>query len=153
MLRWLWDAVGPTALQLLAEILVLLLAVAAGYAIRYLRLLAQRQQHDLVSAAMARLSSLAQAVVLETESTAAAALRQAVADGKVGRDELEALGHQAVQKLLRSLDDQARQVLQDSVRDLYELARQEIEAKLQLLKAAGAIPTAASLQEAKAGPN
>ena len=153
MLHWLWDAVGSTVLQLLAELLVLLLTVAAGYAIRYLKLLGERQKQDILSAARARFASLAQQIVLATESTAASALRKAVADGQVSRDELKALGEEAAQKLLRTLDDQARQALQASVRDLYELARSEIEAQLQTLKASGVIPTVASLQQAQASPN
>src|SRR5690554_5251512 len=94
----MWDIVITELRELVVTVLVALLSVGAAYALAYIRrakeALDQRIDHELVERVLARVAYLAEVAVLATESTTAAALRQAVAEGKTSRDELLALGRQ-----------------------------------------------------------
>ena len=139
----MWDVLHQALSGLLVDVLVLLLALAAGVAVRYLRRLTQRleeqAQHELADAAIRRVGQLAEQVVLSLESTVAKELRQAVADGKVDRKELEALGPRAVQAVIDSLSDESIRQLQGLVGDVRSYIRREVEARLEALKAQGVI--------------
>ena len=156
-MQWLWDSVGQALSGLLVDVLVLLLALAAGYAVRYLRRLAdrleQQAQHELADAAIRRVGQLAEQVVLSLESTTAKRLREAVADGKLDRKELEALGPRAVDEVLRSLNAEAIQQLQGLVGDVRAYVRREVEARLEWLKAQGIIASAQAVAEGPKAPS
>lgn len=155
MLDWLRDAVGGALTGLLSDLLLLLLAVGAAYAVRYIRLAAdrleQQSRHELVDAAIRRVGQLAEQTILALESAAARNLRQAVADGRVDRAELARLGEQAVREVLGALDAQAREALAAAVGDVRAYVQREVEARLEALKAEGVIPRVDELRAAAAG--
>src|SRR5690606_23871355 len=78
-------------LELLATLAIATLTVGAAYTIAYLRrareALEARIDNELVEKVLGRAWHLVEVAVLATESTAAAALRQAVAEGKTSREE------------------------------------------------------------------
>src|SRR5690554_6473994 len=94
----MWDIVITELRELVVTVLVALLSLGAAYALAYIRrereALEQRVDHELADRAIARVAYLAEVAVLAAESTTAAALRQAVAEGRASRDELLALGRQ-----------------------------------------------------------
>lgn len=153
-MQWLSDALNQALTGLLADLLLLALALAAAYGVRYIRLLAtrleQQSRHELADAAIRRVSQLAEQAVLAIESTAASAVRKAVADGRIDRRELEALGQQAVNEVLRALNLETREALQAAVGDVRAYVHREVEARLEALKAQGVIPRLETLRQAEA---
>lgn len=148
----LGDALNQAVTSVLAEVLLALLALAAAYATLYIRRLAQRleqqSQSDLGDAAIRRVSQLAEQVVLALEATSARAVRQAVADGRVDRQELERIGQQAVDEVLQSLNAASREALRQTVGDVQAYIRREVEARLEALKAQGIVPRLETLRQA-----
>lgn len=153
-MEWLREVFAGTLTGLLGDLLLLALTLAAAYGVRYVRLLTARleeqSKNELANAAIRRVGHLAEQVILAIESTSARSLRQAVADGKVERAELEALGGQAVQEVLRSLDAETRVALEQIVGDVRSYIRREVEARLESLKAQGVIPRLDELKAAEA---
>src|SRR5690606_36254241 len=111
----MWDIVIAELRELAVTVLVALLGVGAAYVLAYIRrakeALDRRLDHELADRALERVAYLAEVAVLATESQAAAALRQTVAEGRASRDELLALGRQVVDQILAQLDAEARQAL------------------------------------------
>src|SRR5690606_20691591 len=109
------DIVITELRELAVTVLLALLSVGAAYALAYIRrareALEQRVDHELADRALERVAHLAEVFVLAAESKLAAALRQAVAEGRVSREELVALGRQVVEQVLAQLDDEARMAL------------------------------------------
>ena len=95
------------------------------------------------------MAHLAEVAVLAAESTTAAALRQAVADGRVSRDELLAIGRQVVEQVLAQLDDEARKALSETVGDVRRYVEQLIEATLERYKAQGVVGRVSELASPK----
>src|SRR5690606_10093661 len=87
----------------------------------------------------ARVAYLAEVAVLATESTTAAALRQAVAEGRASRDELLALGRQVVDQILAQLDAETRRALAETVGDIWRYVESIVEATLERFKAQGIV--------------
>ncbi|NLM40405.1 MAG: hypothetical protein GX205_10165 [Firmicutes bacterium] len=129
--------------ELVVTVLVALLSLGAAYALAYIRrareALDKRINHELADRALARVAYLAEVAVLAAESTTAAALRQAVAEGKASRDELVALGRQVVEQVLTQLDDEARKALTETVGDVRRYVEELIEATLERYKAQGVV--------------
>src|SRR5690606_41998573 len=118
----MWDIVITELKELAITVLVAVLSLAAAYALAYIRrakeALDQRIDHELADRALERVAYLAEVFVLATESKVAAALRQAVAEGRANRDELLALGQQAVEHILAQLDAEARMALAEAAGDI-----------------------------------
>ena len=160
----MWDVIIGEAKELAVTVLVALLSLGAAYALAYIRrareALEQRVDHELADRAIARVAYLAEVFVLATESKVAAALRQAVAEGRASREELVALGRQVVEQVLTQLDAEARQALAETVGDVRRYVEQLIEATLERLKAEGVVarvsdlaaPKSSSPSSAAAGP-
>lgn len=160
----MWDIVMTELRELAVTVLVALLSLGAAYALAYIRrareALEQRVDHELADRAIARVAYLAEVAVLATESTTAAALRQAVAEGRASRDELLALGRQVVDQILAQLDAETRRALAETVGDIRRYVEAVIEAQLERLKAQGivgrvselAAPKSSSPSSAAAGP-
>lgn len=124
------------------EACIVLLAAAAVY---YIRLAAKRlvaetafiknqDQARLVRDAVDRLEDVVEKVVLKTEQTAAAALRQAVKDGATDRQELLALGRQAYQEILQTVEPQVIEVLRANLGDVEAYILNALEAQVLKLK-------------------
>jgi len=147
------DLIRNELLELLATLAISILAVGAAYAIAYLRrareALEARVDNELAEKVLGRVWHLAEVAVLATESTTAAALRQAVADGKVSRDELVALGRNVVEDVLAQLDDEARLVLAETVGDIRRYIENIVEATLERLKAEGVVARVSELASPK----
>src|SRR5690606_36424651 len=115
----MWDVVIAELKELAITVLVAVLSLGAAYALAYIRrakeALDQRIDHELADRALGRVAYLAEVAVLAAESTTAAALRQAVTEGKASREELVALGRQVVEQLLAQLDAEARKALAETV--------------------------------------
>src|SRR5690606_3812009 len=149
----MWDVVISEAKELAVTVLVALLSLGAAYALAYIRrakeALDQRIDHELTDRALERVAYLAEVAVLAAESTTAAALRQAVAEGKASRAELVALGRQVVEQVLAQLDAEARMALAETVGDIRRYVEDIVEATLERLKARGAIGRVSELAAPK----
>ena len=160
----MWDIVMAELRELIVTILLAFLSFGAAYALAYIRraheALDARIDHELADRALERVAYLVEVVVLAAESTTAAALRQAVAEGRASRDELLALGRQVADQILAQLDDEACKVLVETVGDVRRYVEQLIEATLERLKAEGVVsrvselaaPKSSSPSSAAAGP-
>lgn len=139
----MWEIVINELRELVVTVLVALLSLGAAYALSYIRrareALDKRIDHELADRALARVAYLAEVAVLAAESTTAAALRQAVAEGKASRDELVALGRQVVEQVLTQLDDEVRKALTETVGDVRRYVEELIEATLERYKAQGVV--------------
>ena len=149
----MWDIVINELRELAVTVLVALLSLGAAYALAYIRrareALDARIDHELADRALARVAYLAEVAVLAAESTTAAALRQAVAEGRASREELVALGRQVVEQVLTQLDAEARQVLAETIGDVRRYVEQLIEATLERYKAQGVVGRVSELAAPK----
>jgi len=149
----MWDIVIMELRELAVTVLLALLSLGATYVLAYIRrakeALDARIDHELADRALARVAYLAEVAVLAAESTTAAALRQAVAEGKANRDELLALGRQVVEQVLTQLDAEARQVLSETVGDIRRYVESVVEATLERLKVQGIVGRVADLADPK----
>src|SRR5690606_22231469 len=139
----MWDIVITELRELAVTVLVALLSLGAAYALAYIRrakeALDARIDHELADRALARVAYLAEVAVLAAESTTAAALRQAVAEGRASREELVALGQQVVDQILAQLDAESRMALAETVGDIRRYVESIVEATLERLKAQGVV--------------
>ena len=142
--------------ELAFTVLVALLSLGAAYALAYIRrakeALDQHIAHEVANRALERVAHLAEVFVLATESKVAAALRQAVAEGRASRDELLALGRQVVEQVLAQLDDEARLALAETVGDIRRYVESIVEATLERLKAEGVVGRVGELAAPKSSP-
>ena len=149
----MWETIINELRELAVTVLVTVLSLGAAYVLAYIRrakdALDQRINHELADRALERVAYLAEVAVLAAESTTAAALRQAVAEGRASRDELVALGRQVVEQVLAQLDDEARKVLAEMVGDVRRYVEQLIEATLERYKAQGVIGRVSELASPK----
>ena len=139
----MWETIIDELRELAVTVLAAALSLGAAYVLAYIRrakeALDQRIDHELADRALERVAHLAEVAVLAAESTTAAALRQAVAEGRVSRDELLDLGRQVVEQVLAQLDDEARKALSGTVGDVRRYVEQLIEATLERYKAQGVV--------------
>jgi len=139
----MWDIVITELRELAVTVLLALLSLGAAYVLAYIRrakeALDARIDHELADRALERVAYLAEVAVLAAESTTAAALRQAVAEGRASRDELLALGRQVVDQVLDQLDTETRKALVETVGDIRRYVEQLIEAALERYKAQGVV--------------
>lgn len=149
----MWDIVITELRELAVTVLLALLSLGAAYALAYIRrakeALDQRIDHELADRALERVAYLAEVAVLAAESTTAAALRQAVAEGRASRDELVALGRQVVEQVLAQLDAETRKALSETVGDIRRYVEQLIEAALERYKAQGVVGRVSELASPK----
>ena len=149
----MWDIIIMELRELAVTVLVALLSLGATYILAYIRrakeALDQRIDHELADRALERVAYLAEVAVLAAEGTTAAALRQAVAEGRASREELVALGRQVVEQVLTQLDAEARQVLAETIGDVRRYVEQLIEATLERLKAEGVVGRVSELAAPK----
>ncbi len=149
----MWDIVINELRELAITVLVALLSLGAAYALAYIRrakeALDARIDHELADRALARVAYLAEVAVLAAEGTTAAALRQAVAEGRASREELVALGRQVVEQVLTQLDAEARQALAETIGDVRRYVEQLIEATLERYKAQGVVGRVSELAAPK----
>src|SRR5690606_25110159 len=149
----MWDVILGEVRELAITVLVAVLSLAATYALAYIRrakeALDQRIDHELADRALERVAYLAEVAVLAAESTTAAALRQAVAEGRANRDELLALGKQVVEQILAQLDTEARKALAETVGDVRRYVEEVIEATLERFKAQGVVGRVSELAAPK----
>jgi len=149
----MWDIVINELRELAVTVLAALLSLGAAYALAYIRrareALDARIDHELADRALARVAYLAEVAVLAAESTTAAALRQAVAEGRASREELVALGRQVVEQVLTQLDAEARQALAETIGDVRSYVEQLIEATLERYKAQGVVGRVSELAAPK----
>lgn len=149
----MWDIIIMELRELAVTVLVALLSLGATYILAYIRrakeALDQRIDHELADRALERVAYLAEVAVLAAEGTTAAALRQAVAEGRASREELVALGRQVVEQVLTQLDAEARQALAETIGDVRRYVEQLIEATLERLKAEGVVGRVSELAAPK----
>ncbi len=149
----MWDIVWTELRELIVTALLALLSLGAAYVLAYIRrakeALDARIDHELADRALERVAYLAEVAVLAAESTTAAALRQAVAEGRASRDELLALGRQVVEQVLAQLDVETRKALSETVGDVRQYVEELIEAVLERYKAQGAVSRVSELTSPK----
>ena len=139
----MWETIINELRELAVTVLVAMLSLGTAYVLAYIRrareALDARIDHELADRALERVAHLAEVAVLAAESTTAAALRQAVAEGRASRDELLALGWRVAEQVLAQLDDEARKALAETVGDVRRYIEQLIEATLERYKAQGVV--------------
>jgi len=149
----MWEVVWTELRELIVTVLLALLSLGAAYVLAYIRrakeALDQRIDHELADRALERVAYLAEVAVLAAESTTAAALRQAVAEGRASREELVALGRQVVEQVLTQLDSETRKALSETVGDVRQYVEELIEAVLERLKAQGVVGRVSELTDPK----
>ena len=149
----MWDIVIMELRELAVTVLLALLSLGATYVLAYIRrakeALDARIDHELADRALERVAYLAEVAVLAAESTTAAALRQAVAEGRASREELVALGRQVVEQVLTQLDAEARQALSETVGDIRRYVESIVEATLERLKVQGIVGRVSELAAPK----
>ena len=149
----MWDVVMAELRELIVTILLAFLSLGAAYALAYIRrareALDKRLDNELADRALERVAHLAEVAVLAAESTTAAALRQAVAEGRASREELVALGRQVVDQILAQLDAEARKALAETVGDIRSYVESIVEATLERLKAQGVVGRVSELTDPK----
>ena len=149
----MWEIIINELRELAVTVLVALLSLGAAYVLAYIRrakeALDQRINHELADRVLERVGYLAEVAVLAAESTTAAALRQAVAEGRASRDELLALGRQVVEQVLVQLNDEVRKTLSEAVGDVRRYVEQLIEATLERYKAQGIVGRVSELASPK----
>jgi len=149
----MWEVVWTELRELIVTVLLALLSLGAAYVLAYIRrakeALDQRIDHELADRALERVAYLAEVAVLAAESTTAAALRQAVAEGRASREELVALGRQVVDQILAQLDAEARKALAETVGDIRSYVESIVEATLERLKAQGVVGRVSELTDPK----
>lgn len=133
--------------EILSNLLLSGMTLAATYVLYYIRKatakvkaeaakIQNEEQRKLVETAITRLDDVAGKTVRSIEQTTAAALREAVKDGTVSRDELTALSGQAYQEIIHILNPAYLSVLEESLGDLQAYITHTIEAKVLELKEA-----------------
>ena len=149
----MWDVVWTELRELIVTVLLALLSLGAAYVLAYIRrakeALDARIDHELADRALERVAYLAEVAVLAAESTTAAALRQAVAEGRASREELVALGRQVVEQVLTQLDSETRKALAETVGDIRRYVEQLVEASLERYKAQGVVGRVSELADPK----
>ena len=149
----MWDVVWTELRELIVTALLALLSLGTAYVLAYIRrakeALDQRIDHELADRALERVAYLAEVAVLAAESTTAAALRQAVAEGRASREELVELGRQVVDQILAQLDAEARKALAETVGDIRSYVESIVEATLERLKAQGVVGRVSELTDPK----
>ena len=139
----MWGTITNELRELAVTVLVVVLSLGTASVLGYIRrakeALNQRINHELADRALERVAYLAEVAVLATESTTAAALRQAVAEGKIDRKKLVALGRQVAAQVLDQLDTETCKVLSETVGDVRRYVEQRIEATLERYKAQGVV--------------
>ena len=149
----MWETIINELRELAVTVLVAVLSLGATYVLAYIRrakeALDQRIDHELADRALERVAHLAEVAVLAAESTTAAALRQAVVEGKASRAELIALGRSVVDQVLAQLDDEARKALTETVGDVRRYVEQLVEAALERYKAQGIVARVSELANPK----
>ena len=149
----MWDIVWTELRELIVTVLLALLSLGAAYVLAYIRrakeALDARIDHELADRALERVAYLAEVAVLAAEGTTAAALRQAVAEGRASREELAALGRQVVEQVLTQLDSETRKALAETVGDIRSYVESIVEATLERLKAQGVVGRVSELADPK----
>ena len=149
----MWDIVITELRELAVMVLLALLSLGATYILAYIRrakeALDARIDHELADRALERVAYLAEVAVLAAEGTTAAALRQAVAEGRASREELVTLGRQVVEQVLTQLNAEARQALAETVGDIRRYVESIVEATLERLKAEGVVGRVSELAAPK----
>jgi hypothetical protein len=149
----MWDVVWTELQELAVTVLLALLSLGTAYVLAYIRrakeVLDARIEHELADRALERVAYLAEVAVLAAESTTAAALRQAVAEGRASREELVALGRRVVEQVLTQLDSETRKALTETVGDIRRYVEQLVEAALERYKALGVVGRVSELADPK----
>ena len=149
----MWNVVWIELRELIVTVLLALLSLGAAYVLAYIRrakeALDARIDHELADRALERVAYLAEVAVLAAEGTTAAALRQAVAEGRASREELAALGRQVVEQVLTQLDSETRKALAETVGDIRSYVESIVEATLERLKAQGVVGRVSELADPK----
>lgn len=124
--------------EVLVTVLLGLLSLASLYAVSWIRrqqaALEARTQAEIVDRIISRAGALAESTVLALESTVAKQLREAVKAGRADRDQLAALGRQAVEDVLTHLGAEGQKVLEEAVGDVRDFVTDLVEAQVERLK-------------------
>ncbi|GAB6170768.1 hypothetical protein JCM15765_02460 [Paradesulfitobacterium aromaticivorans] len=148
------------------EVLIAFLALVCAYLAAYLRrgaarLQAQTQgimnetEAEIVRTAIRRIDDLAERTVTKMEQTVAGELRQAVKDGKVDREELLAIGKQAVDEVVSMTGPELMVILEKTFGDAQTFIENTIETKVREVKDSltwNNVPSTAALRVPDAAP-
>lgn len=127
------------------EVLVALLGLGCAYLTMYLRQAATKvkaetakisdqRQAELVRQAVDRLDDVAAKTVQKFEQTVAGDLRTKVKAGEVDRSQLLDLGKQAYEEVLKTIEPDVRQVLEDTLGDFETYVKNTIETQVHQIK-------------------
>lgn len=127
------------------EVLVALVGLGCAYLTLYLRQAAARvkaetehirdqQQAELVRQSVDRLNDVAAKTVRKFEQTVATDLRNKVKVGEVDRGQLLDLGKQAYNEVVKTIEPDARKVLEETLGDFETYVKNTIETQVHQMK-------------------
>jgi vacuolar-type H+-ATPase subunit H len=133
--------------EALTNIGIALLSLLSAYLVYYINKLVQKikvetakiedeKQRKLVEDALNRVNDLAYKTVAQIEQTTAKSLRQLVKEGKADKEQLLALGKQAVDEVYAQLSVDTKKVLTDECLDVEKYIRDCVESYVLQIKEA-----------------
>jgi enoyl-CoA hydratase/carnithine racemase len=141
----MWEQISPVLMSTLTTIIIAAIGLLGAYALSLIKQATEKikaetnkindeTQRKLVQDALDRVSNLAQKTVQKIEQTSAAAVREAVKDGKVNREELLALGKTAFDEVYGQLSADTVELISTQVVDIQAYVEAVIEAEVLKLK-------------------
>lgn len=133
--------------EALTNIGIALLSLLSAYLVYYINKLVQKikvetakiedeKQRKLVEDALNRVNDLAYKTVAQIEQTTAKSLRQLVKEGKADKEQLLALGKQAVDEVYAQLSVDTKKALTDECLDVEKYIRDCVESYVLQIKEA-----------------
>jgi hypothetical protein len=125
----MWEQIAPVALDGLQMVLIALIGLLCTYATVFINRLAVKAKVEaeviehadtrkMISDAIGRLKDLTLIVVGKIEETTAKKLREAVKDGKVDRQELVKLSHEAYKEIMATIDPITITLIETQIKDV-----------------------------------
>ncbi|MBU5312235.1 hypothetical protein KQI38_09365 [Tissierella carlieri] len=139
------EAIQGVLTEVLMRITLALIALIAAFVLSYIKkasdklkveieVLENEDLEKLISRAFDRLAEVTKLTVNKIEQQSARTIREAVNEGKLSKDELEKLSKEAYEEILRVLEPEYKEFLQDMLGDIETYILNLIEEKLVSIK-------------------
>ena len=117
--------------QVIFEILMLVVGIAFAY---LSKLLAKTQRLGHIAAATDELEKVVKAIVGDLQQTVVDGLKEASADGKLSKNDIEYLGHELVKKVVEQISKPAAETLYAAGIDVEDMVHSIAEAYIAKIK-------------------
>ena len=124
----------PLTISLLAAIIIYVLITVRKKILLEVSKIEDEKQRELLENAIDDAFNLANQTVAAIEQQAASAIREAVKDGKIEREELLKLSDQALNEIKAKLSPEAQRLISENFNDLDTYLKNEIEAAVLQIK-------------------